>query len=191
MEKTINGKEYSIEPGANLRGASLSGASLSGASLSLANLRGADLSDADLSGADLSDAYLRGADLIGANLRGANLSGAFLSCADIRGADIRGAFLPSPTMVLLAHWGEVGDNLTIELMRYDASCHPDPTAFDRWSASDDGLCPYNDVKVQRACYFRERRGLWSPGSSKRPYDLMVAVIRECCKDSDYHGGENG
>jgi len=176
MKRTINGKEYSIEPGADL----------SGANLIDADLRGADLSCADLIYANLRCADLRGADLSCADLRGANLS-----CAYLFGADLCSAFLPSPTMMLIANWGKVSNNLTVDLMRYDASCHPDPTAFDRWAASDDGPCPYNDVKIQRACYFDEQRILWSPGPSKRPYDLMVAVIRECCKDSDYHGGENG
>ena len=46
-----DGKEYTIEPEANL-----SSADLEGADLWRANLRGADLSKADLSGA-----YLRGA----------------------------------------------------------------------------------------------------------------------------------
>jgi len=231
MKKTINGKEYNIEPGTdlrrtNLRGANLKGANLTRSCLTRADLRGADLRDADLSSADLraasiwdadlwnadlgyanlrganltrsclTRANLRGANLMrscltGADLRGASLCGADLCGADLDSADLRGAFLPSPTMVLMAYWGKVSSNLTIELMRYDASCHPDPTAFDRWAASDDGPCPYDDVKIQRACYFDEQRILWSPGPSKRPYDLMVEVIRECCKDSDYHGGENG
>ena len=59
MSKTItgaDGKEYTIEPDADLRGADLGGANLRDA-----NLRDASLSEANLSNADLSDANLSGA----------------------------------------------------------------------------------------------------------------------------------
>ena len=117
----------------------------------------------------------------------ADLSRASLRWADLRGADLRGANLPSPTMVLLASWGEVSDDLCRDLMRYDAACHDDPGAFDRWKA--DGLCPYNCRKFQRAANFNERWELYSPGPAERPWDLMVRVIREKCADSDYHDKE--
>jgi hypothetical protein len=58
MKKTINGEEYTIEPGAFLAGA---------------NLVGANLHGADLAGANLEDAGLRGAGLLGANLENAKL----------------------------------------------------------------------------------------------------------------------
>jgi hypothetical protein len=98
MKKTINGKEYTIEPGANLRNANLLGANLWGANLWGANLRNADLQyanlvDADLRGANLVDVDLRGADLRGANLEGANLRGANLVGANLVGADLGGADL--------------------------------------------------------------------------------------------------
>ena len=50
-----DGKEYTVEPGANLSGANLSGADLSDANLIRADLRGTNLSDADLSGAVWND----------------------------------------------------------------------------------------------------------------------------------------
>jgi len=118
MKKTINGKEYNIEPetdlwGANLRGADLCGANLRDANLWYANLldanlldanlldanlldanlSGANLRRADLSGANLRDADLRYANLSRANLRDANLSGANLLDANLRGADLSGADL--------------------------------------------------------------------------------------------------
>jgi hypothetical protein len=103
VKKTVNGVEYELAPGGNLRGADLRGANLREADLSGANLReadlrgtnlsGADLCEADLSGADLRGANLRGADLSGANLRGANLSEADLSGADLCEADLSGANL--------------------------------------------------------------------------------------------------
>ena len=51
-----DGKEYTIEPEANLNGADLRGADLGGADLSKANLSGADLSKVSL-----TDVYLEGA----------------------------------------------------------------------------------------------------------------------------------
>ena len=64
MGLTINGKEYTIQPYANLYGANLHGANLHGASL-----RGADLHEANLHEANLRGANLREANLHGANLR--------------------------------------------------------------------------------------------------------------------------
>ncbi|HEX7313331.1 MAG TPA: pentapeptide repeat-containing protein, partial [Pyrinomonadaceae bacterium] len=133
-------------------------------------LRGAVLSDADL-----SDADLRGADLRGAVLRGADLSD-----ADLRGAVLRGAVLPSPTAVLLAYWPDLEARLVADLMLFDSTCHPDPTAFDRWAAGGD--CPYSGVHVERAARFRERKELWGKGQPCRPYDLMVRVLAEACPE---------
>ena len=98
MKKTINGKEYTIEPGANLRDADLLGADLvcailRGANLRYAILRNANLRDANLVGADLEGADLWDANLQYANLRGANLAGANLEGADLEGANLRGANL--------------------------------------------------------------------------------------------------
>ena len=108
-----DGKEYTIEPRANLRGASLSGANLSEADLSKASLEGALYTDgtkfpegfdpvdsgmhwirpnADLSEADLDDANLSGADLWNANLSG----------VDLRTADLKKAILCKTKMP----WGE-------------------------------------------------------------------------------------
>ena len=123
----------------------------------------------NLCGADLRGADLRGADLYGADLRGANLCG----------ANLRGANLPAPTMILLAYWGEVSDDLCRDLMAYDAACHPDPTAFDRWAQG--GACPYSGVKVERAAQFQEKRSLWDAKAPLcRPYDLMQRVLAEKC-----------
>ena len=124
------------------------------------NLEDCDLQEIDLSGADLSGAYLSRADLSGANL-------------------------PSPTGMLLAQWGELSDNLTIQAMAFDANCHNDPLAFDVWKKT--GICPYQNSKFQRACNFREKRKLWdSSFNVPRIWDLMVAIIREKCANSDFH-----
>ena len=169
-------RESAIAHAADCRNAIKSGKPspvYNGPDLSGADLSGANLSWVDLSGANLSGAYLAGANLSGAYLLGAHLSGAYLA-----GANLSGATLPSPTVVLLADWGAVSNDLTRDLMRYDAACHPDPTAFDRWAGG--GAFPYDGVKVGRAAHFKERRDLWSPGPSERPYDLMVRVLAEKC-----------
>jgi hypothetical protein len=151
---------------ANLRSADLSGADLSGANLSGANLSGANLSGADLSGANLS----------GANLSGANLSGANLRSADLSGADLSGADLPSPTMLLLANWFSVSAKLTLELMRYDASNHPEPAKFDDWAKG--GRCPYSGIRWQRCANFQENRELWKPGKAKSAFELVLILFAE-------------
>ena len=152
-----------------------------------ANLRDANLRGANLRGANLRGANLRGADLWGANLRGADLWGADLRDANLRdanlwGADLWGADLPPPTVLLLASWGAMSDTLTADLMRFDAACHPDPTAFDRWAAG--GACPYSGVRIQRAAIFTERADLWVAGPARRPYDLMTEVLAEKCPEWD-------
>jgi hypothetical protein len=139
-----------------------------------ANLIGANLSGADLSGADLRSANLSGADLSGADLSGADLRSANLSGADLSGAD-----LPSPTVVLLASWGTVSDQLCADLMLFDSQCHPDPVAFDMWVST--GTCPYSGVKVQRAANFAEKKELWGQGQASSIYDLMARVLAEKCE----------
>jgi len=139
-------------------------------SLWLKGESGANLSGANLSGADLSRANLFGANLYGANLSGANLYGANLC---------------SPTGMLLAQWGEISDSLCQQAMAFDASCHNDPKLFDNWK--ENGTCPYSNSKFQRACNFREKRNLWNSAIPvPRVWDLMVALIREKCANSDFH-----
>jgi len=144
------------------------------------DLQHADLRDADLHNADLRNAHLRNANLQGVYLRGVNLSN-----ADLSNADLRGVKLPSPTIVLLASWGFVSDALCADLMRYDAGCSPDAKAFTSWARG--GPCPYGGARVQRAANFAEKKSVWKPGRTKRPYDLMVRCIQENCANSDFHG----
>jgi hypothetical protein len=128
------------------------------------------------SGANLRGANLRGADLRGANLRYANLRSADLRYANLRGANLRYADLPSPSVVLLANWGELSDSLTADLMMYDASFHPSMKAFDEWAKG--GKCPYTEARVQRACIFQERKELWGKGKFRKPYSLMLRLFKE-------------
>ena len=137
------------------------GANLSGANLSRADLSSANLHGADLSRADLSSAYLRSANVCGADLRSANLSS---------------ADLPSPSVVLLAAWGTLSAELTADLMVYDASFHPDETAFTRWA--EGGACPYEHAHVQRACNFNEDRTQWGKGKLVKPFTLMLRLFKE-------------
>ena len=124
-------------------------------------------------------------DLGGADLSGADLGGADLSGANLGGADLRDADLPSPTMMLLAYWGEVSPGLCADLMRYDAANCPDGRKlFASWA--DGGPCPYSDLKIERVARFREAREHYKPGPAKSALNLMIAVLRETCKDSDYH-----
>ena len=122
----------------------------------------------------LIEAVSNKADLYEANLRGADLRG-----ADLSGADLRGANLPSPAAVLSASWGVVSPELCADLMEYDAGCHPDRSAFDRWAAGGD--CPYSGVKVQRAANFTEDRRLWGKGKVCTPYNLMTRLLAEKTK----------
>jgi hypothetical protein len=168
----------------DLREINLKGVYLEEANLTKVNLRGANLEGANLEGANLKEAYLEGANLGGANLKEAdleeaNLRGTNLRKANLRKANLVKALLPAPQQVLLADWGIVSNGLTLELMRYDAASHPDPQSrFHLWATT--GTCPYANVPVERAALFREAADLWIYGPAKRPYDLMVMVLRELC-----------
>ena len=125
--------------------------------------------------ANLRWANLRGADLQGANLPEADLQGANLQGADLRWANLQGAKLPSSTMLLLCTWGAVSAELTTELMRYDASNHPNPSDFDKWAQG--GNCPYQGG-FDRCARFIERRRLWEPGNAKTARELVLMLFNE-------------
>ena len=141
-----------------------------------ANLQSANLRSADLRWANLQWANLQWANLQWADLQSANLQSANLQLANLRSADLRWANLPSPTIMLLAYWGCVSDELCADLMMYDASCHPSKKAFDVWAAG--GSCPYSHVNIQRACNFTEKKELWGRGKFHTPYSLMLRLFEE-------------
>jgi hypothetical protein len=150
------------------------------------DLRNADLWNANLWNADLRYADLRYADLLDADLRDADLRYADLRDAGLRNADLRGVKWPSPTVVLLAFWGAVSDDLCVELMRYDAYNHHDPKSFDVWK--ETGVCPFGSTSYQRSANFTERRDLW-PGWNPRKkvlsaYELMQRLIAETSKKKE-------
>ena len=126
----------------------------------------ADLSWADLIGADLSWADLSEADLSDANLSEAKWN-----------TDTK---WPAPPMLLLANWGQVSGDLCVELMRYDAANHPDPSRFDRWAKEDK--CPYNDCRWGRCANFGEHQHLWSPGPALSALELCRRLLAEKCEE---------
>jgi uncharacterized protein YjbI with pentapeptide repeats len=65
--------------------------------------------DAIKKNVNLQSADLQFADLQFANLRSANLQSANLQSANLQYADLRSANLPSPTVILLADWGNVSE----------------------------------------------------------------------------------
>jgi hypothetical protein len=160
---------------ANLTGADLTRADLTRANLTRADLTGADLTRADLTGANLTGADLTGADLTWADLTWANLTGANLTRANLTRANLTSLYLPPPTWLLLCDWGGVSDKLTLELMRYDASNHPDPSKFDKWAKGNK--CPYGKG-FQRCANFKEKRDLWKSGKAKSARELMLMLFKE-------------
>jgi len=163
-------KQVSLR-GANLQNWYLAGTSLVGANFAGANLRGAVIRSCDLRNVDFEEA----------NLKGAVLTYSMLGNSYFNKANLRGAQLPSPTMVLLAYWGELSDQLTADLMLWDSLNHPDPSSFDKWANGGD--CPYMVQKeVSRAANFKEKAYLWGKGKECKPYDLMKRVLAEKCPD---------
>jgi hypothetical protein len=124
----------------------------------------------------------------GANLNRANLNGANLARANLARANLAGAAsLPAPAMILAGYWGEVPDDLCIDLMRWDAANHPNPAAFDAWAKG--GACPYEGIPYARASHFKEKRSLWSAGEAPRPYDLMVRLLSWTAKRAAQGSGQ--
>ena len=156
-------------------------ADFSGQDLSSANLHYANLRSANLRYANLGYANLRFANLRFANLRYANLSFANLDCAKYS----KYTRFPAPTMMLLANWGEVSDDLCRDLMRFDAANHPEPQKFNDWA--NNGECPYANVAYGRAATFNQNKDLWAPSlldlPPSRPIELVERLLKEkCCQE---------
>jgi len=91
-------KEWSVGPGANLRGANFRSVDLRGVDMTGADLSDAIFNGADLSGSRLDRAILRGAVLfqtvlIGASAVGADFQGAALRESELHGADLSDAII--------------------------------------------------------------------------------------------------
>lgn len=164
----------------NLEGANLSRVSLKRADLYNANLQGANLIDTCLNRAVLSQVNLKNAYLENVDLRHVDLQNVNLKFTYLNRVDLRCSRLPSPTIMLLCDWGVVSDNLCLELMRYDASNHPNPILFDIWK--ENGNCPYSYARVQRTANFKENRDVWQDWNDdiivKSAYELMIMLFEE-------------
>jgi hypothetical protein len=139
--------------------------------------------NADLSYVNLRSADLSSANLSYANLRFANLSSANLRSADLRSADLRFADLSQllfsnsvTTLLTIIDWGQLSDELTLELMRHDAeSCGIE--AMTKWANSTDGNCPFNGTV--RDFQFAENKKLWVEGTPKyRGMRLLKLLAKE-------------
>lgn len=168
-----------------------SGNSMSTDDLSNVDLDGMDfhnryLADANFRGSILSHTNFRNSIVAHACFRYANLTSADFQSASVRytdfylttldKVDFRGAHLPAPTVILLAEWMDISDQLTADLMVWDSLNHPNPKAFRNWAKG--GSCPYNNVHVERAARFSEKRSLWGKGKRRTPYELMMALFKE-------------
>lgn len=193
---------------ANLSYATATGANFKNSNLIEANLANgffnqAKFDDGQVSGANCYRTHLNYSSFQRVNALNINFSFALLRQADFTDAELRranfchaqlnkncfrGALLPAPTAILLADWGQVSDKLCKSLMRYDASNHGDPEAFNLWK--ENLTCPYKNHKSDRLAHFSERVQLWTPALLKRPpktaYKLMIELLREKCIDSNYH-----
>jgi len=166
----ING--YEIKPGANLRKAVLRGVNLCWADLRKVDLREVDLREADLREADLRRVNLCRADLRDSSFIGADLRGAYMHDADLRGAGY------SVVQIMMASWGELSDDLTVELMRLDASALPNGEALmNDWT--NGGSCPLRMGGKDRVVLFKEKKRLWSPGPAKPLWELWEMIAKEC------------
>lgn len=158
-----------------------------------ANLTGSLLMESNLKYTNMTNANLRSANLNDANLMDSNLSGSCLIDSSLyrtllMDSNLKEVELGSPTNVLLAYWADLSEELTALAMAYDASCHEDPILFNEWAEGGD--CPYMCKKYKRGCNFLEKRECWNSNiTAPRPFDLMVALIKEKCSNSDWHNNE--
>jgi hypothetical protein len=108
---------------------------------------------------------LSGADLRGADLRWTDLTGATLSVTNLCRANLREASLTwaryNLHSVLQVEMGILPDDLTLELMRWDATVCGEE-AMTSW-AYHDMECPFSGTNIERLFIFREQAALWKPG----------------------------
>ena len=83
--------------------------------------------------------------------------------------------------ILRASWFEFSDELTLELMRWDAiSCGDE--AMTAWA--NGGECPFN--LMEREFYFTEKRKLWKPGKPTMNHRELFEAL---CAEKDIKIGE--
>jgi len=166
-----------------------SGADFSDVDFSKADLSNVDFSEADLSNVDFSEADLFGASFFGANLHGVDFSEADLSRTNFSGAsfskvnfymtslyraNLEFPKFPSIRFISQIRLHHLSPDLTLELMRRDASAHPCPEKFDKWAKG--GPCPYQNE--ERFWLFEEKRQLWKAGKPRmRDSDLIIEICK--------------
>jgi hypothetical protein len=159
--------------GSNLSGSNLSESDLSRSDLSGSNLRWSNLRWSNLRWSNLSESDLSWSDLSGSNLSGSNLTESNLSRSNLSRSNLSGAIY-SLIAVLRANWYALPDDLTLELMRWDAiACGAD--AMTAWAKG--GRSPFTNK--EREFYFKEKRELWRPGKPKmNMLELWRALAEE-------------
>jgi len=159
---------------ADLRCADLRDVDLRNAYLWCANLRNADLRNADLRDTNLRDANLKNANLRDADLKNADLRNADLRSANLRNARIKFPKFPSIGTLSSIYLYELPDELTLELMRRDATAHPYPERFSEWA--EGGRCPYQAEEY--FWDFEQKRHIWKEGKPKmKDVDLIFAICK--------------
>ena len=109
-----------------------------------------------------------------ADLWKANLREAELREANLRGVKMKFKFFPSIRFLSTLSLGKLPDNICLELMRRDASGHPNPEEFNKWA--NGGGCPY--VDVERFWCFEPKKELWKPGKPEmEDRDLIMAICK--------------
>ena len=115
------------------------------------------------------------ANLCEADLYRANLYGAYLSGANLSEANLDFHQFPSLRLLSSINLGSISDKLALELMRWDAQCHPKPELFDEWAKGEE--CPYQDE--ERFWVFIEKREVWKPGEPQMTgSELIMAICKE-------------
>ena len=137
-------------------------------------------------GDNLQGAALVRADLQGADLQKADLTRVELYDAILHDADLRGAILPPLAELLLADWGNLPADLTLECMRWDATiCGLN--AMDAWAKG--GPCPFDVMGGTRLVNFKEARELWQPGPPTLSMEELVERLCQACGVRGYVGKE--
>jgi hypothetical protein len=78
----------------------------------------------------------------------------------------------SVAMLLSQSWGQLPDDLTLEMMRHDAESCGTKT-MNEWATGSDE-CPFSDSV--RDYLFAEKKALWVPGEPKlRGIELLEAL----------------
>lgn len=177
---------------ANLTNAVMIGANVSNSDFTECLMRNADMRGANLSASNFTRADMRDARLTGANFCGANLLGAQFTVG----------FNAPPLDVhamLGADWSIVTrSDITRAMQLFDAECHGDPLAFDRWAESGNGPCPYGgDEGIHRPLRFYESRECWDAGAGDRiangeriapnAFQLLMSMMLDKCELFDVDG----